>query len=76
MSKSAVKDIVERVVRTFIGVFLGLYLPVIAGADSLSALVDLSTADKAAAAGVASVVTLLMGLLGAQVKNKDTGSVL
>jgi purine-cytosine permease-like protein len=76
MSKKAALDVAERIVRTFVATFLGLYLPVILGADKLSALVDLSTADKAAAAGVASVVTLVLGLLGTQVKDKDTGSVL
>lgn len=76
MSKKAILDVVERVVRTFIATFAGLYLPVILGADKLSSLVDLSVADKAAAAAVASVVTLLLGLLGTQVKDGDSGSVL
>lgn len=76
MSKKALLDVAERVVRTFAATFLGLYLPVILGADKLSALVDLSVADKAAAAGVASVVTLVIGLVSTKVKDSDNASVL
>ena len=76
MSKKAILDVAERVLRTFAATFLGLYLPVILGADRLSSLVDLSVADKAGAAGVASVVTLVIGLLGSQLKDKDNASLL
>lgn len=76
MTKKAAIDIAERTVRTFVAAFLGLYTPVLLGADSLRQLVDLSVADKAATAGVVAVVTLIIGLLGAQVNDKDTSSVL
>lgn len=64
MSRDAVKDIAERAVRTFVQTFLALYAPVVLGAGSLGGLLDLSTADKAATAGIAAVFTVLTGLVG------------
>jgi hypothetical protein len=55
LTPGAVKDVAERAVRTFVQTFLALYAPVVLGAGSLGGLLDLSVADKAAAAGVASV---------------------
>lgn len=77
LSMGAVKDLAERAVRTFGQVFLTLYTPVVLGADSLGGLLDLSLADKAAAAGIAAVLSLVMGALGTQAgSSKDNGSVL
>lgn len=64
MSRDAVKDVAERAVRTFAQVFLAMYAPVVLGAGSLGGLLSLSTADKAATAGVAAVFSVLTGLLG------------
>lgn len=67
LSVEAVKDVAERAVRTFVQTFLALYAPVVLGAGSLGGLLDLSVADKAAAAGVAAVLTLVMGVVGTKV---------
>jgi hypothetical protein len=64
MSGAAVKDIAERAARTFVATFAMLYAPVLLGAGSLGGLLDLSVADKAAAAGVAAAVTVVLGALG------------
>jgi TRAP-type C4-dicarboxylate transport system permease large subunit len=77
ISTEAVKDVAERAARTFIQVFLALYTPVILGADSLGGLLDLSVASKAAAAGIAAVFSIVMGLLGTQTgSSKNDASVL
>jgi len=71
LNAEAVKDVAERSVRTFIQTFLAMYAPVVLGAGSLGGLLDLSTADKAAAAGVAAVLAVVMGVLGAQVGSSE-----
>jgi len=77
LSIEAVKDLGERAVRTFVQIFVALYAPVVLGADSLGGLLDLSTADKAATAGIAAVLSLVMGAFGTQVgSSKDDASVL
>ncbi len=76
LSVEAVKDVAERAVRTFVQTFLALYAPVVLGAGSLGGLLDLSVADKAAAAGVAAVLTLVMGVVGTKLGNSgDDASV-
>lgn len=76
LTTKAVKDVAERAVRTFVQTFLALYAPVVLGADSLGGVLDLSTADKAAAAGVAAVLSVVMGAIGANVgSSKDDASV-
>ena len=76
LSAEAVKDVAERSVRTFVQTFLALYAPVVLGADSLGGLLDLSVADKAAAAGVAAVLTVVMGVFGSKVgSSEDDASV-
>lgn len=64
ISKGAAKDIAERAGRTFVVAFLAVYAPVVLGAGSLGGLVDLSVADKAATAGVAALLSVLLGVLG------------
>ncbi len=77
LSSAAVKDVAERAVRTFVQVFLAMYAPVILGAGSLGGLLSVSTADKAATAGVAAVFSVLMGLVGTKAgSTPDNGSVL
>lgn len=76
MTREAVKDVAERAVRTFVQTFLAMYAPVILGADSLGGLGDLSVANKAAAAGVAAVLTLVMGVIGVRAgSSEDNASV-
>lgn len=76
LNAEAVKDVAERAVRTFVQTFLAMYAPVVLGAGSLGGLLDLSTADKAAAAGVAAVLSLVMGVLGVQAgSTEDNASV-
>lgn len=76
LSKSAVKDVAERAIRTFLAVFAATYAPVVLGASSLHNLLDLSVADKAATAGVAAVVTIVLGVLGVSMgSSKDDASV-
>lgn len=77
LSLEAVKDVAERAARTFVQVFAALYAPVILGADSLGGVLDLSLASKAAAAGIAAVFSLVMGLLGTKAgSSKDNASIL
>lgn len=77
LSTSALKDLAERAARTFAQTFVALYAPVVLGAGSLGGLLDVSTADKAATAGVAAVLSLVMGVFGVQVgSSKDSASVL
>lgn len=64
LSTEAVKDVAERALRTFAQTFLAMYAPVVLGAGSLGGLLDLSAADKAATAGVAAVLTVVMGVVG------------
>ncbi len=64
LSSAAVKDVVERAARTFAQTFLAMYSPVVLGAGSLGGLLDVSTADKAATAGIAAVFAVLIGLVG------------
>lgn len=64
MSREALKDIAERAARTFLVAFAALYAPVVLGAGSLGGLLDLGVADKAATAGVAAVLTVVLGAFG------------
>lgn len=76
LSSAAVKDVAERAVRTFAQVFLAMYAPVVLGAGSLGGLLDVSTADKAATAGIAAVFSIVMGLVGTKAgSSPDNGSV-
>lgn len=76
MTREAVRDVMERTVRTFVQAFLATYAPVILGADSLGGLGSLSVADKAATAGVVAVFTLLMGVIGTKMgSSEDDASV-
>lgn len=77
LSTAALKDLGERAARTFAQTFVALYAPVVLGAGSLGGLLSVSTADKAATAGVAAVLSLVMGVFGVQVgSSKDSASVL
>lgn len=76
LTLEAVKDVGERAVRTFVQTFLAMYAPVVLGAGSLGGLLDLSTADKAATAGIAAVFTVVMGVLGVNAgSSEDNASI-
>lgn len=76
LTLEAVKDVAERSVRTFVQTFLAMYAPVVLGAGSLGGLLDLSTADKAATAGIAAVFSVVTGVLGAKAgSSEDNASV-
>jgi hypothetical protein len=76
LTLEAVKDVAERSVRTFVQTFLALYAPVVLGAGSLGGLLSLSTADKAATAGLAAVFAVVMGTVGAKAgSSEDNASV-
>lgn len=75
LSKAALVDALERAARTFAQVFLAMYAPVVLGAGSLGGLLDLSVADKASAAGVAAVFSVVMSALGSKLgSSPDDGS--
>lgn len=77
LSRAAVLDVAERAGRTFVQVFLALYAPVVLGASSLGGLLSVSTADKAATAGIAAVFSIAMGLVGTKAgSSPDNGSAL
>jgi hypothetical protein len=71
MNTAAVKDVAERALRTFVQTFLAMYAPVVLGAGSLGGLLDVSTADKAATAGVAAVFSVVMGLVGVKLGSSN-----
>lgn len=77
VSRAALKDIAERAGRTFVVAFLAVYAPVVLGAGSLGGIIDLSVADKAGAAGVAALLSVVLGLLGVpHGSSKDNASLL
>lgn len=77
MSSAALKDVAERALRTFVQTFLAMYAPVVLGAGSLGGLLSVSTADKAATAGIAAVFAIVVGLFGTKVgSSPDNGSTL
>jgi hypothetical protein len=58
-----VKDLLERVVVTFLGAFLSVFV-----------VTDVNSAKAAAVAGAAAVLSLIKGLVAKQVKQPDTAS--
>lgn len=76
MSKR-VKDLLERVVLTFLGAFIAIYVYTIAsGQSALDAVSDKELLDKAITAGIAALVPLVAGLVGFKVGDKDTASII
>jgi hypothetical protein len=57
------KDLLERVVVTFLGAFLSVFV-----------VTDVNSAKAAAVAGAAAVLSLIKGLVAKQVKQPDTAS--
>lgn len=71
MSGKLLRDLAERAARTFAQAFLAAY-----GLD-LASVLNGDLATKAAMAGGAAVLSLVMGLVGSRVgSSRDDGSVL
>ena len=76
ITKRRVIDITERVVLTFVGAFIAIYLAAFYKGDAdLAFLRDPNLLSKAAEAGVAATVPLVAGLVGFKVGDKQTASV-
>lgn len=76
MVSKRVKDLVERVVLTFIGAFIGVYMLALAGAASATdVLSNQELLDNAITAGIASIIPLVSGLIGFRVGDKNTASI-
>lgn len=77
MNYRRIVDLAERVVLTFVGAFIAVYLAAFAAGDvDLAFLKDPDLFNKAGVAGIAAVVPLISGLVGFKVGDKNTGSVI
>lgn len=76
MSKR-IKELIERVVLTFVGAFIGVYMLALAGAESATdTLSNKQLLDNAITAGIASLIPLVSGLIGFRVGDPDTPSII
>jgi hypothetical protein len=66
------RDTAERVVRTFLATFVAQI--VASGALDVGGITDVSLWEKAAVAGLASVATLVLSLLGGKIGDPATAS--
>lgn len=74
--KRRIKDLAERVVLTFVGAFIAVYLAAFAaGEANLAFLKDPELFNKAGVAGIAAIVPLISGLIGFRVGDKNSASV-
>jgi hypothetical protein len=76
VSRKKFYDLAERVVMTFVGVFVALYIPTMTSAQSLADLYDKSALEKATTAGIAGSAVMLAGLFGFNVGDRKTASLL
>lgn len=77
MNYRRLKDITERVVVTFVGAFIGIYLFAFAqGQADLAFLRDPGLFEKGKQAGIAATVPLVLGLFGLRIGDKNTGSII
>jgi len=77
MTYRRIIDLAERVVLTFVGAFVAVYIAAFAkGQADLAFLRDPDLFDKAQVAGMAAIVPLISGLLGFRVGDKGTASVI
>ena len=75
-TKRQVIDLAERVVLTFVGAFIAVYLTAfLVGNADLAFLKDPGLFNKAGTAGIAAIVPLVSGLIGFRVGDKNTASV-
>lgn len=76
ITKRRVIDLIERVVLTFVGAFIAVYLAAFAAGDAdIAFLKDPGLLNKAGTAGIAAIVPLVSGLIGFRVGDKGTASV-
>ncbi len=69
------RDLFERVLATFAGAFLALYLPyLLSDGTGVERLADLSVLSKSAVAGVAAVLSLVKGLVAHRLGKTDSAS--
>lgn len=69
-------DLVERVVLTFVGAFVAVYLFALSSTDSaFETLSNKDLLDNAVTAGIAALFPLISGLIGFKVGDKDTASI-
>lgn len=68
-------DLAERVVITFVGAFVTLFVTTILASGSLHSVADLDVLDKAAVAGIAASAPLIVGLVGFNVGDRSTASI-
>lgn len=68
-------DLAERVILTFVGAFVTLYVTTILASGSLQVMGDASVLDKAAVAGIAASAPLVIGLIGFNVGDPTTASI-
>lgn len=72
-----VKDLAERVLLTFVGAFIAVYLAAFAaGEANIAFLKDPGLFNKAKTAGIAALVPLVSGLIGFRIGDKATASVI
>lgn len=72
-----VKDLAERVILTFVGAFVAVYIAAFAaGQADVAFLKDPNLLNKAETAGIAALIPLISGLIGFKVGDKTTASVL
>lgn len=77
MVSKRVKDLGERVILTFIGAFIGVYMLAIGGGNSATeALSNKELLDNAVTAGIAATVPLVSGLIGFRVGDRNTASII
>lgn len=76
MNIRRLKDLAERVLLTFVGAFIAVYLAAFAANGSdLSFFTDSDLLNKAGVAGIAAVVPFVAGLIGFKTGDRGTASV-
>ncbi len=77
VTKRQVIDLSERVLLTFVGAFIAVYIAAFASGNAdLAFLKDPGLFNKAGTAGIAALVPLVSGLVGFKVGDKQTASVI
>lgn len=77
MVSKRIVDLVERVVLTFVGAFIAVYLLALASANSATdTLSNKELLDNAITAGIAATIPLVSGLIGFRVGDRNTASII
>lgn len=75
-TKRKIIDLAERVLLTFVGAFIAVYIAAFAaGQADVAFLKDPGLLNKAGTAGIAAIIPLVSGLIGFKVGDKSTASV-